>query len=79
MLSNFVFECWFGCLVALRGDCGSWGVTAYEAIDPSLENSTTENVVKVNASTSCEDLLYIPVARTTQNPLVFFLFLILLV
>ena len=30
---------------------------AYEAIDPSLENSTNENVVKVNASTPCDDLL----------------------
>jgi len=30
---------------------------AYEAIDPSLENSIYENVVKVNASTSCDDLL----------------------
>jgi len=30
---------------------------AYEAIDPSLENSTIETMVKVNASTSCDDLL----------------------
>ena len=30
---------------------------AYEAIDPSLENSINENVEKVNASTSCDDLL----------------------
>ena len=30
---------------------------AYEAIDSSLENSTNENLVKVNASTSCDDLL----------------------
>ena len=29
----------------------------YEAIDPSLENSINENVEKVNASTSCDDLL----------------------
>ncbi|WVZ98408.1 hypothetical protein U9M48_043858 [Paspalum notatum var. saurae] len=29
---------------------------AYEIIDPSLENSTTSHVVKINASTSCEDL-----------------------
>ena len=29
----------------------------YEAIDSSLENSTNENLVKVNASTSCDDLL----------------------
>ena len=30
---------------------------AYEAIDPSLENSINENIEKVNASTSCDDLL----------------------
>ena len=30
---------------------------AYEAIDSSLENSTNENLVKVNDSTSCDDLL----------------------
>ena len=30
---------------------------AYEAIDPSLENSFNENIEKVNASTSCDDLL----------------------
>ena len=30
---------------------------AYEAIDPSLENSINENVEKVNASISCDDLL----------------------
>ena len=30
---------------------------AYEAIDPSLENSINENVEKVNASTSCDGLL----------------------
>ena len=30
---------------------------AYEAIDSSLENSTNENLVKVNASTSCDDVL----------------------
>ena len=30
---------------------------AYEAIDPSLENSFNKNIEKVNASTSCDDLL----------------------
>ena len=30
---------------------------SYEAIDPSLQNSINENVEKVNASTSCDDLL----------------------
>ena len=30
---------------------------AYEAIDLSLENSINKNVEKVNASTSCDDLL----------------------
>ena len=30
---------------------------AYEAIDPSLDNSINENVEKVNASISCDDLL----------------------
>ena len=30
---------------------------SYEAINPSLENSINENVEKVNASTSCDDLL----------------------
>ena len=30
---------------------------AYEVIDPSLENSINENIEKVNASTSCDDLL----------------------
>ena len=30
---------------------------AYESIDPSFKNSTNENVVKVNVSTSCDDLL----------------------
>ena len=30
---------------------------AYEAIDSSLENSTNKNLVKVDASTSCDDLL----------------------
>ena len=30
---------------------------AYEALDSSLENSTIEKMVKVNASTSCDDLL----------------------
>ena len=34
-----------------------WDVTAYEAIDPSLKNSINENIEKVNASTSCDDLL----------------------
>ena len=30
---------------------------AYEAIDPSLENSVNETIEKVNASTSCDDVL----------------------
>ena len=30
---------------------------AYEAIDPSLENFINETIEKVNASTSCDDLL----------------------
>ena len=30
---------------------------AYEAIDPSLENFADETIKKVNASTSCDDLL----------------------
>ena len=30
---------------------------AYEAIDPSLENFAHETIEKVNASTSCDDLL----------------------
>ena len=30
---------------------------AYEAIDPSLENFVNETIEKVNASTSCDDLL----------------------
>ena len=30
---------------------------AYEAIDPSLENFVNEIIEKVNASTSCDDLL----------------------
>ena len=30
---------------------------AYDAIDLSLENSINENIEKVNASTSCDDLL----------------------
>ena len=37
---------------------------AYEAIDPSLENFAHETIEKVNASTSCDDLLI------NANPLI---------
>ena len=40
---------------------------AYEFIDPSIDYSTTPNVVKVNASTSCEDLALNPLATNALS------------